>query len=116
MMLTEKECLQAHEILTDMLTVEERQGEEVINKSIIAKDELDLFYKLIHEHFANQSLKWEEIKEDMFVWDNFKKTWIHIYSKEERYKQVIYFELIGWECTEMMEYEPNRFYRKEVQE
>ena len=76
----------------------------------------DILNKLIHEHFDNPPLKWEEMKEGMFVWDNKHHTYIKIDRIWESYNKAIYFYAIGWECCENTEYEPNRFYRKEVQE
>ena len=80
------------------------------------KNELDILDKLIEEHFDNPPLKWEELKEGMFVWDNKHHTYIKIDRIWESYNKAIYFYAIGWECCENTEYEPNRFYRKEVQE
>ena len=80
------------------------------------KNELDILDKLIEEHFDNPPLKWEELKEGMFVWDNKHHTYIKIDRIWESYNKAIYFYAIGWECCENTEYEPNRFYRKEVKE
>ena len=80
------------------------------------RKDLDILNKLIHEHFDNPPLKFEELKEDMFVWDNKHHTYIKIDRIWESYNKAIYFYAIGWECCENTEYEPNRFYRKEVQE
>ena len=80
------------------------------------RKDLDILNKLIHEHFSNPPLKWEELKEGIFVWDNKNHTYIKIDRIWESYNKAIYFYAIGWECCENTEYEPNRFYRKEVQE
>ena len=80
------------------------------------KNELDILDKLIEQHFDNPPLKFEELKEGMFVWDNKHHTYIKIDRIWESYNKAIYFYAIGWECCENTEYEPNRFYRKEVQE
>lgn len=80
------------------------------------RKDLDILNKLIHEHFDNPPLKFEELKEGMFVWDNKHHTYIKIDRIWESYNKTIYFYAIGWECCENTEYEPNRFYRKEVQE
>ena len=80
------------------------------------KNELDILDKLIEEHFDNPPLKFEELKEGMFVWDNKHNTYIKIDRIWESYNKTIYFYAIGWECCENTEYEPNRFYRKEVRE
>lgn len=75
-----------------------------------------LLNQLIEEHFSNPPLKFEELKECMFVWDNKHHTYILIDRIWETYNKTIYFYAIGWECCENTEFEPNRFYRKEVQE
>ena len=80
------------------------------------KNELDILDKLIEEHFDNPPLELEELKEGMFVWDNKHHTYIKIDRMWESYNKTIYFYAIGWECCENTEYEPNRFYRKEVVE
>ena len=80
------------------------------------KNELDILDKLIEQHFDNPPLKFEELKEGMFVWDNKHHTYIKIDRIWESYNKTIYFYSIGWECCENTEYEPNRFYRKEVRE
>ena len=64
----------------------------------------------------NPPLKFEELKEGMFVWDNKHHAYIKIDRIWESYNKAIYFYAIGWECCENTEYEPNRFYRKEVRE
>lgn len=78
------------------------------------KNELDILSDLIEEHFLNPPLKFEELKEGMFVWDNKHHTYILIDRIWESYNKTIYFYAIGWECCENTEFEPNRFYRKEV--
>ena len=75
-----------------------------------------VFEKLIYEHFSNPPLEFEEINEGMFVWDNKHHTYIKIDRIWESYNKTIYFYAIGWECCENTEFEPNRFYRKEVQD
>lgn len=100
-MLTEKECRTALEILK-----EKANGETV--------DAVVCFKELIEEHFDNQPLELEELKEGMFVWDNKHHTYIKIDRIWESYNKTIYFYAIGWECCENTEYESNRFYRKEV--
>ena len=80
------------------------------------KNELDILSDLIEEHFSNPPLQFEELKEGMFVWDNKHHTYIKIDRIWESYNKTIYFYAIGWECCEYTEFEPNRFFRKEVQE
>ena len=104
-MLTKEECENALGILRN---VEIGESEDVEQAN-------DIFEKLIKEHFDNQPLKFEELKEGMFVWDNKHHTCIKIDRIWESYNKTIYFYAIGWECCENTEYEPNRFYRKEVE-
>ena len=76
----------------------------------------EILERLIDKHFDNPPLKFEELKEGMFVWDNKHHTYIKIDRIWESYNKAIYFYAIGWECCENTEYEPNRFYRQEVRE
>ncbi|MGO5352361.1 hypothetical protein ACTQX5_02565 [Faecalicoccus sp. LCP19S3_E3] len=76
------------------------------------RKDLDILNKLIHEHFYNPPLKFEELKEGMFVWDKKQNTWIEI-SEISEY-QNIKFYMIGWECKETILYEPNRFYWRKI--
>ena len=118
-MLTKKECDKAYTDLEISLTVLKRAiegNEELINPVGIFNRALVTFARLIHEHFSNPPLKFEELKEGMFVWDNKHHTYIKIDRIWESYNKTIYFYAIGWECCENTEYESNRFYRKEVQD
>ena len=108
-MLTKQECEKA---LNSLYKVADKL---VLDHNIFIGS-YDILNKLIHEHFDNPPLKWEEMKEGMFVWDNKHHTYIKIDRIWESYNKAIYFYAIGWECCENTEYEPNRFYRKEVQE
>ena len=108
-MLTKEECEKA---LNSLYKVADKL---VLDHNIFIGS-YDILNKLIHEHFDNPPLKWEEMKEGMFVWDNKHHTYIKIDRIWESYNKAIYFYAIGWECCENTEYEPNRFYRKEVQE
>lgn len=75
------------------------------------------FKQLIHEHFDNPPLKFEELKPDMWVWDNDRK----------EYSKIV--DVIGWDEDEdepafLIVFEPNeydcwvenRFYKKEVED
>ena len=104
-MLTKEECEKA---LDSIYKVADKL---VLNHNIFIGS-YDILKKLIHEHFDNPPLKFEELKEGMFVWDKKQNTWIEI-SEISEY-QSIKFYMIGWECKETILYEPNRFYRKEV--
>lgn len=77
---------------------------------------IELFYGLLEEHFDNPPLKFEELKEDMWVWDNKDKRWMCI----ERIKNVLicmnsYKHYLYANGVPII-FEENRFYRKQVGE
>lgn len=72
--------------------------------------------QLIDEHFDNQPLKFEELKEGMLVYDKNIKSWIEIDKTFEDIEKYVSCWSIGWPYEKRFPYEPNRFYRKEVQE
>lgn len=87
--------------------------------SRVRKD-LDILNKLIHEHFSNPPLKFEELEEGMWIWDSQLKWFFRISIcnvKIENFEYIKLFKVEKYEGGSMlMFYEPNRFYRKEVQE
>ena len=107
-MLTKEKCSASVAFLYAMaqITVKHHNGK---HKFTIAND-FDLLTQLINEHFDNPPLKFEELKEGMWVWDVKNAEWVCIdrpianvsYCKNLR-GLVIFFE-------------ENRFYRKQVQE
>lgn len=81
------------------------------------RKDLDILNELINEHFSNPPLKFEELKEGMFVWDNKRKAKLLIgycYSKDD----MAYYNFSNPEDYKYihLDFEENRFYRKEVQE
>lgn len=109
MMLTEKECEKALEHFEKCYW---NQDCSYGAMSRVRKD-LDILNKLIHEHFSNPPLKFEELKEGMWVWDNKMVLYIRI---AKIIGKTIYTEdfLYGFDCYGR--YEENRFYRKQVEE
>lgn len=103
-MLTKEECLEA---LTEI---------KMYGSINIPLYSLEVIENLIDEHFDNPPLGFEELQEDMWVWDNKEKMYIHsvnnydseVYGKGIRVK--LGFDLVRYP------FEQNRFYRKEVQE
>ena len=87
-------------------------------KRIKFKNELDILDKLIEQHFDNPPLKYEELKAGMWVWNNYSKRWMLIdFIRED----VLVADELQYDPKENeydyeVQYEPNRFYRKEVQE
>lgn len=78
-MLTEKACLEAiNDIDYDLCELESyRAGFDV---HVVFSEALEIFKQLVKEHFDNPTLKLEELKEGMFVWNNQEKTWIEIWK------------------------------------
>ena len=81
-----------------------------------AKKDYHTLKVLIEEHFSNPPLYMDEIPKGIWIWDNVNKECIRslgcveldgiIYVKFERSENSF--------ITNYLEYEPNRFYRKEV--
>ena len=42
------------------------------------RKDLDILNKLIHEHFSNPPLKWEELENGKPIWDNKNKEWLFV--------------------------------------
>ena len=128
-MLTKEECINALSDLKNQL--EDILGEESENIEC-----LNVLNQLINEHFKlvtkydlalndlvememkfdNPPLKWEELKPNMRVWDNEMKEWIQIVHLTNFLgaTKFVNFYINGLSELIDSEYEPNRFYRKEV--
>lgn len=88
--------------------------------------EYDKALELIYEHFHNPPLRFEELKEGMWVWDDVEKEFLKVkcvcVADEGHYifkegTKIIEFVLCGISSrTVDVEFEPNRFYRKQVEE
>lgn len=76
--------------------------------------------QLIVEHFDNPPLKFEELHEGMWVWDNKYKVYnkvreTYTFNGTAEVVAFVYLNLITqWNCS--VKFEENRFYRKEVKE
>lgn len=67
------------------------------------------------EMYLNKPLKFEELKENMVVWDNKRKMFIKIFDTATLEENCFSFEVFGWEVPIYDEqFEKNRFYRREV--
>ena len=110
-MLTKEECEKA---LNSLYKVADKL---VLDHNIFIGS-YDILKKLIQIHFSNPPLYMDEIPKGIWIWDNVNKECIRslgcveldgiIYVKFERSENSF--------ITNYLEYEPNRFYRKEVQE
>lgn len=75
------------------------------------KQAIKFLDKLIDEYFDNPSLSFEDLKDGMWIWDN----------KEQMYCQVIStlsFNKISvtYHYESVLQFEENRFYKREVKE
>ena len=72
--------------------------------------DMNLFDRLINEHFDNPPLKFEELKEGMWVWDIKNAGWVCF---DRPIANVAYCKMLS---GLVIFFEENRFYRKQVQE
>ena len=114
-MVTREECLNALERLYSL-----KDG--IFNKYYLEEDVMSLILKdkrtvdtLIKEYFEEKSkenppLKFEDLKEDDWIWDNFAKGYwnIHSIDEEERQIEVKPFYRIT--------FEENRFFKYQIEE
>lgn len=118
---TKEECEKAYTDLEISLAVLKRAiegNEELINPVGIFNRALVTFARLIHEHFYNPPLKFEELKENMWVWDNYWEEYFEIsevYSNTKEIDVLIHQNKINRKRYATIKYTPNHFYRKEVQ-
>lgn len=118
MKLTKEECIKA----LDEIWFEANNG------AIMCGDELseeynEILTQLIEEHFSSSSsrvgtrenppLKFEELKEGMWVWDNYLQNYLQIRKLYEEDKKFCYTS--DYYCG-TYGFEENRFYRREVKE
>ena len=132
MKITENECSEA---LTRLLRpyfvkVDVQNVYHSINIGYSIEEDSNLLTLLIQEYFGNPPLKFEELKEDMWIWDNKLKEWRQLLEKlivgetegsefyEDIYVKGTKIIRIGYHKFDWKDilFEPNRFYRKEVQE
>lgn len=116
-MLTKEECLNA----LDELSIQ-------TDKEIVYQDEINgyvsILQQLINEHFnfkpftlrLNPPLKFEDLYEGMWIWDNQTKRYMKIYDISYSEES---FNVNGEWCLndlylEEFKFEKNRFYRREV--
>lgn len=118
MKLTENECSEA---LTRLLRpyfakVSVQDVYHSINKGHSIEDDSNLLTLLIQEHFDNPPLKFEELNKGYPIYDNDEIVcgWKFIYMIDKEYKQLLLIDEEG--NVNWVNYEENRFYRKEVQE
>lgn len=83
------------------------------NACIVNERVIKMNYKLqseIDELKSNPPLKFEELKENEWYWDNKKERYFKIFELDVPNKEIIAFDYWG------LGFEENRFYRKQVEE
>ena len=104
--LTKEECLRVLIILATKST----NAEDLMKIYPYFKYELDMMINLIDEHFDNPPLKFEELKEGMWVWDSKNDAWVCI---DRAIANVSYCKRLE-DSGLVILFEENRYYRKEV--
>lgn len=104
-------------------------GEEAFNLIFSSQEEVNKWFDRMRWHVKkcdeygreldilknNPPLKFEELTEGMWIWDNARKEWVKVEAQRETYTKIVECWVIGWALLKTYEFEPNRFYRKEVQ-
>ena len=119
MMLTKEECLEALRDIEFNLPISYINSEYGLFGRCAYVGQIEILKNLIYEHFNNPPLKFEELKENMWVWDNYWEEYFEIsevYSNTKEIDVLIHQNKINQKRYETIKYTPNRFYRKEVQE
>ena len=116
-MLSKEECLEALRDIEFNLPMSYINSEYGLFGRCAYVNQIEILKNLIYEHFNNPPLKFEELEEDMWVWDNKRKVKLLIaycYSEDD----IGYYNFSNPEDYKYIhiEFEENRFYRKEVQE
>lgn len=83
--------------------------------------DFDLILELINEHFDNPPLKFEELKPNMWVWDNKEDWWRKIKIVFEPCKEYPNGSFKSWSDSaetylDFVSFEKNCFYKYEVKE
>ena len=79
---------------------------ELLNEYKGCRKELEACYEMM----GNPPLKFEELKEGMWVWDNRHKEWCLVALKHRKFMQKRYVNGL----IEVGDFEEGRYYRKEV--
>lgn len=114
-MLTKEKCENAlTELEYSLCELEETKTGVVVN--CLFDENLETIKQLIEEHFSNPPLKFDELNKSYPIYDNDEIVcgWKFIYMIDKEYKQLLLIDEEG--NVDWVNYEENRFYRKEVQE
>lgn len=106
-MLTKEKCFRALQFLYDKATY---NATGYCGKESLYFSSFDKLWDLINEHFDNPPLKFEELKEEQWYWDNKNKRYFKIHKLDIDNKEIDAYDFWG------LGFEENRFYRYEVKE
>lgn len=85
------------------------------DNAMAIEEDMVTLEQLIEEHFDNQPLKFEELKEGMWVWDNKYKDYVKFKRHDiENFGKLIIFSK-GFDEEYLRKFEENSFYRREVE-
>lgn len=107
-MVNREECERAIEIIDDYVNgcaLKENPTIYEAEQAILVID------KLITELFNNLPLKFEDLKEDMWVWDNKEKMYCQVISTLSFNKISV-----NYHYESLLQFKENRFYKREVKE
>ena len=110
--MTKEECIKALKTLHTMAWFETKDKNYV-------DENYSILVRLINQHFDNPPLKFEELKEGQWVWDNMNKAYLQIDEDFDVGNNNIilrYREDSHNSNVESVPFEENRFYRYEVKE
>lgn len=109
MKLSKEECLRAYDRLCNT-SIE--NDYDMLKR----EDDSELIYQLMNEYFENQPLKFEELCENEPIFDNddFYYCWYLILMIDYETKQLYIVDYDG--NFKWINFEENRFYRKQVEE
>lgn len=115
-MLTKEECLEALKDIEFNLPMSYIKSEYGLFGRCAYVDQIEILKNLIYEHFSNPPLMFEELNKGYPIYDNDEIVcgWKFIYMIDKEYKQLLLIDEEG--NVNWVNYEENRFYRKEVQE
>lgn len=111
-MLNKEECLEVLETLKNVTCMGKNVYGSIVNHPY--DKSVDCFEQLINEHFDNPPLKFEDLKDNMVIWDNKEKMFIKLWHI--KWCDKWQYDVFGIDITEELEFEENRFFLKEVKE
>lgn len=118
--MTREECLRALEEIGDWPLWDSNRTEsgmwEVKDAS---RKEYELIEKLITEHFDNPPLSFDELEKGMWVWDDKNKLYVQIdndFNEGNGFIIIRYHEDSYNSNCERVQFEENRFYRRQKED